>query len=310
MSASTVATTADGPRSWVDTVLQRRHDRWSDVGLEAGSGSGGWLRISDLVDDDAHLLAELHRRVMEDSHVPADTAATYLAGWFAGTVADAVGHCLATAGAGLIVVAGELRFHQHREGWVDRLVVPGARAVVPLGHPWAGRPDVRVVDDVDTMLGETVPALVAAVSPVVDACHGLAPIGRVGLWNEVGDSLGLALDDGDGADESVCVLLTSAVTVPGTPWRAKPKLRIVVDGELGPVAVRHKGGCCLAYKGDHPADDDGPTDPDLAAYVAVFGDDGPHYCNTCRFRDEPDSEARQLFWRRLEHARQNEEEAR
>jgi hypothetical protein len=291
----------DGPRRWVDTVLRRRHDHWAD----ADGGAGTWLAVRDILDDDAHLLTELHRRVMDGFHAPADTAATYLAGWLAGTVADAVGHCLGTASAGLIFDVDGLRFHLHRDAWVDRLVVDGARAVVPVGHAWAGRPDVLVVDDVESMLGETVGALVAAVTPLVEACHRLAPIGRVGLWNEVGDSLGLALDDGGRADESVRLLLAAAVAVPGAPWRAAPALRLVHDEMLGPTVVCHKGGCCLAYKCDRHEDDDA-TDPDHAAYVARFGDDAPHYCNTCKFRDHDDSAARQLFWRRLEYRRHEE----
>jgi hypothetical protein len=156
----------------------------------------------------------------------------------------------------------------------------------------------------ESMLLHTVGALVAATTPLVDACHRLAPIGRVGLWNEVGDLLGLAVDEGGRADEAARRLLAAAVAVPGTPWRATPALRVVDDEVLGPTVVRRKGGCCLAYKCDH--DDSDATDPDHVAYVARFGDEAPHYCNTCKFRDHDDSAARQLFWRRLEHRRQED----
>jgi hypothetical protein len=61
----------------------------------------------------------------------------------------------------------------------------------------------------------------------------------------------------------------------------------------------------LAYKCEQQ-EDDGEIDPDHVAYTARFGDDAPHYCNTCRFRDQDDSAARQLFWRRLEHERGEE----
>jgi hypothetical protein len=293
---------ADGPQGWVDTVLQRRHDRRARV----GSDDDAWLRLGDLVADEAGPLVGLHRRVMTRYRAPADTAATYLAGWFAGIVADAVGHCLATAGAGLVVDADEVQFHQHRDGWVDRLSLQGVRAVVTHDHPWAGRPDVVVVDDIASMLGDSVRALVAVVTPLVEACHGLASVGRVGLWNEVGDCLGLAIDDAAPPDESACALLAAAVAVPGTPWKATPTLRLVDDDTLGPTVVRHKGGCCLAYKCDEVTGDVEDAGPEVAAYIARFGDDAPHYCNTCRFREVDDSAARQLFWRRLEHVEQNE----
>lgn len=277
---------AGGPAEWAATVLQERYDRWAERDADAVPGGGRWVEVADVVADDCRFLRELHPRVMAAHAAPPDTAASYLAGWYAGAVADVVGYALATAGAGLVLGADDARLHTHPEGWIDRIELASPRAVVPAGHPWVGRPGVEVVAP-DDMLRRCVGAVVEVVAPIIDGCHGLARVGRAGLWNEVGDCLGLAFDDTVPATESVRELLMAAASVPAAPWRAKPSIEIVDDEVLGPVLLRRKGGCCLAYQCDH----------------GESAGDGPHYCTTCKFRDPDDSRARQLFWRRLELTR-------
>ncbi len=106
------------------------------------------------------------------------------------------------------------------------------------------------------MAEATVAALIDAVTPLIDACHGLARIGRAGLWNEVAD--GLATTVGFDATLSVHARavdpLANAVTVGGAPWKAQPSVRIV-DAATGPTYIVQKGGCCLAYTR--------PRDPDV-----------------------------------------------
>jgi hypothetical protein len=284
-----------GPADWAATALQERYDRWAACDADNAGGnataSGSWMSVADVLADDCAWLRALHPRVMAAASAPPDTVASYLAGWYAGAIADVVGYALATAGAGLLLGSGDIRLQVHPDGWIDRVELASPVAAVPVGHPWVGRHGIDVVDvvdvvDVDEMLRRCVAALVAVVSPIIDGCHGLARVGRAGLWNEVGDSLGLAFDDTAPANESVRELLMAAVAVPGAPWRARPSIEIVDDEVLGLVMLRRKGGCCLAYQCER------------------FGsDDGPRYCTTCKFRDPDDSRARQLVWRRLDVTR-------
>ncbi len=293
-----------GPGEWAAAVLQQRYDRWADHDADGEPAPGRWMSVGDVVAGGCRWLRELHPTVMSEYTAPPDTAATYLAGWYAGALADVVGYGLATAGAGIVLRPEAVRLRVHPDGWVDRIELDLPTAVVPDGHPWAGRPDVDVVD-ADEMLRRCVTALIEVVAPIVDGCHGLARVGRVGLWNEVADHLGLAFDEAVPAVESVRDLLLASVAVPDVPWRARPRIEIVDDEVLGPALIRRKGGCCLAYQCDHDAGADEIVDPDRLAFRERFGADthGPHYCTTCKFRDPDDSRDRQLFWRRLEFQR-------
>ncbi len=287
-----------GPGEWADSLLQQCYDRWAEHDPDGEPATGRWMAIGDVVADGCGWLHELHARAMAEYAAPPDTAATYLAGWYAGALADVVGYGLATARAGIVLRPEDVRLHVHPGGWVDRIELDSPTAVVPDGHPWGGRADVVVVD-IDEMLRRSVTSLNELVAPIVDGCHGLARVGRVGLWNEVADHLGLAFDDAVPAVEPVRDLLLAAVAVPGVPWRAKPSIDIVADDVLGTVLLRRKGGCCLAYQCGHDAGAGEIVDPDLRAFRERFPvTDGPQYCTTCKFRDPDDARDRQLFWRR------------
>lgn len=52
---------------------------------------------------------------------PPAAAATSLAGWTAGSLTDAVGFALATAAAGFLADVSHTRWHQHLDGWMDRV---------------------------------------------------------------------------------------------------------------------------------------------------------------------------------------------
>lgn len=293
-------TLADGPGEWAAAVLQQRYDRWAEHDPGGEPAPGRWMSVADVVADGCRWLRDLHPTVMSEFAAPPDTAATYLAGWYAGALADVVGYGLATAGAGMVLRPEAVRLHVHPDGWVDRIELASPRAVVPGGHPWSGRPDVDL-GDADEMLRRCVATLIEIVTPIVDGCHGLARVGRVGLWNEVADHLGLAFDEAVPAVESVRELLLASVAVADVPWRARPSIDIVDDEVLGPTLIRRKGGCCLAYQCDHDAGADEIADPDRLAFRERFGadTDSPRYCTTCKFRDPDDSRDRQLFWRRL-----------
>lgn len=289
--------------TWLSTHLRARFT--ARAGEEEVDGPVAVVSVADLVADDAALLRAIHATLVADG-TPAPAASTYLAGWFAGMVAGAVGYGLATAGAGLLAggpaSTGSLRFHLHPEGWPLRVDLP-VRAVMTCRHPWSAHDHSEVVDTADEVVARSVRALVGAVRPIVDACHRTSRVGATGLWNEVGDALGrtLASQQLVRPTPRMVAVLEAAVSVPDVPWRARPCLGFAESPVLGPVHVAQKGGCCLAYtvERDHvPTADDPDLDPDRQAYLRRFpiDPDQPAYCLTCSLRDPDDSTARQLFW--------------
>jgi len=182
---------------------------------------------------------------------------------------------------------------------MDRVDLGDTRVVVPVGHEWSGLAGVDTVADPQLVSELTVLALVAVVTPIIDFCHSLTRVGRAGLWNEVGDSLGTAVTFSPSipVESPIVETLTSAVRTRGAPWKSFPTLRIA-DSVLGAVYVAQKGGCCLAYtRPPEPDADPGKLDPAYRKYLERFPPDtGRHLCTTCSLRDYADCEARQLFW--------------
>ncbi|MGQ0776571.1 MAG: hypothetical protein ACT4NY_19450 [Pseudonocardiales bacterium] len=266
------------------------------------------LGTAELLADDAAVLRGAHARLVAEGTTP-QAAATYLAGWFAGGVAELVALGLAVGRAGFRVRAPHIRWHLHPDGWPQRIVLLDAEVEVAEGHPWAGRPGVGVVPGPVETGGRAVTDLVAFATPVVSACRGLARrVGLAGLWAEVADGLGspLAYQDVIPVTEDLCDILRRALATPGVPWRAVPRLAFATAPAVGSVHVVQKGGCCLSFTCPDSAEDDHEVDPEHQAWLARF----PHrpgekrYCSTCRFRDPADTEARQLYWaeRRLARA--------
>jgi hypothetical protein len=225
--------------------------------------------LDDLLADDAAHLRELHGRVMA-AGTPAPAAATYLAGWYGGSLAQLVGTGLAVERAGLILDRSTVSFRIHPDGWPEG-VDPGPRPVT-VGCSAA---DIRRV----------VEALVECCGPLVSACRSLARVGRVGLWNEIGDKLAMALtyQVRTPVTPGMVGVLEAAWSVPGAPWRARPRLAFARSAVLGEVHVAQKGGCCLSY-----------TTP-------TSGD--PLYCAHCPFRTPEECDAAQVAWLEQEHGR-------
>ena len=301
------------PAAWLADRLPRRFDDdASDPNI------GPWYAIRDLLADDGALLRTWHSRLVAGERTTtAAAAATYLAGWLGGSLAGAVGHALATVDAGF-VIDDTVRWHQHPDGWIDRVTLGQPGVLVTVDHPWRDQPGVTTVAG-DAISQVAIERLVDVLTPVIDVCHDLGRTGRVGLWNEVADGLGLSVAHCHGVPvrSDVIETLVRAVRTPGVPWRATPSLRIV-NTEGGPVYIGQKGGCCLAYTcpdgtdtdtdqtnaaHDHDhVDDHDQDEADLAsehrAYLERFPEQPgePRYCTTCKFRDRGDCEQRQLFW--------------
>lgn len=307
-SAPTVAPTrpllvADSPRAWFAAHLvpfQAAHDDPA-----GGAGERRRIAVADLLADDARLLRAEHARLTADGTPPA-AAAKWLAGWYAGGVAEVVGFTLAAGAAALLPETAALRFRLHPGGWPDRAEVGEDVAVaVPAGHPWAGRPDVRVVADEAALAALAVAALTTAVTPVVQACRTLAKVGLAALWAEVGDGFGLPVLHRPDLPVAADVVhrLQEAVRTPGRPWRKVPDLRVarVPDGW---AYLGRKGGCCLAYQCPAgPEPDPALLDERTRAYLERFpAGAGPRYCSTCSLRDLAGCEERQVFWREQERA--------
>jgi len=230
----------------------------------AGKATAGPVSLDDLLADEAAWLTAQHGRLVATG-TPGPAAATYLAGWIGGSVAQQLGHRLAVDGVGYLIDRSELRFWMHAGGWPERVEFGDCPAVGVSGD------EIRQV----------VEALVAVCSPLISACRRLARVGRVGLWNEVGDRLAMALayQTTVSVTPAMVAVLEAAWSVPGAPWRARPRLAFARSPILGRVHVAQKGGCCLSY-----------TTPHL---------DGPPYCEHCPFRSPQDCDAAQVAW--LEH---------
>lgn len=263
---------APTPTAWLATELAARYEPAAD---------GRWVTLPELLGDDAAELRTLHQGFMAFG-APAPAAATYLAGWFGGSLAGAIGYALAVARAGFLADERGVRWHLHPGGWPDALELGEPRTVVPRWHAWADQAGVDVVDP-DACVRQAVAALVVHVQPLVDRCHGLAKVGRTGLWNEVGDGLGMALAhqcQTEATPEHLAVL-DEAVRLPGLPWRVRPRLSWA-NASFGPVHVAQKGGCCLAYTAGRNAE----------------------YCGTCSLRSPADADARQVAWHEERHRHQ------
>lgn len=299
------ALTAATPQDWLASHLAALYEGTADHDGHGGRGrtEPGWVTLDELTGVDGPM-GPIHAALVDEG-VPAQTAATYLAGWLGGMVTDAIGFALATAGAGFVPHAEGLRLRMHPAGWVDAVDLGRPDVVVVDGHPWADLADVHTVTEPGEVLARAVAAAVEACEPIVARCRQLAPVGRTGLWNEIGDSLGgaVAYQDHVTPTEGMVAVLDAATHVPAVPWRATPTLRFVHSPLAGPVLVVHKGGCCLAYKVDRPEPEpDGA--PDLAAYHQRFphDPDRPRYCTNCSFRTFDDCAARRVFWRERRHA--------
>jgi hypothetical protein len=268
------------PELWLSSHLDAYFGAPADAGEAA---QGRWLTVAELVADDAEILSLMADRLVVEPRLPRPAAATYVASWTGGTLAGAIGYSLAAASAGFVVDIDAIRWHQHPDGWLDRADISDARVVVAADHPWSGLPGVHTVADAREVRLMTVLAMINALTPVIDACHRLAPIGKAGLWNEVADGFGMSVAYRPSLPvrQAAVDALKDALRCAGPPWKSYPEIRIV-DGPAGAVYIGQKGGCCLLY-----------TRSDRS------------YCSTCSFRERSDCESRQLAWIGQERAKQS-----
>lgn len=315
MRSSTAATgsaglllPADTPALWSAVHPEARAAR-HDEPTPDGAAGPAWATAAHLLADDAAVLRAAHARACEEDGAFPAAAAKWVVSWFAGGLADAVGFMFAGASAAPLVRLDRARWRLHRDGWPDRVDPGDVPVAVAAGHPWAGLPGTVTLADDEEVAARAVPALVAAVAPLVEAGRTLAKVGCPALWAEVSDALGLPVLHQpalpvDGAAARRLALLVDAV---GVPWLKRPELRIA-DTADGPAYLGRKGGCCLAYKcppGESESLDDlDDLDDRQRAYRERFPlhPDERRYCSTCSLRDLAGCEERQVFWLQQERA--------
>jgi hypothetical protein len=261
------------------------------------------LSYAAVLADDAAVLRSAHRRLTGLDVTP-QAAATYISGWFNGGVGRLVSLGLATAGAGLLLDPRELVFDVVEDRWPEQIHPGRVRAVVAPGHRWAGGPGVEVVD-VDEVLPRTMTALVEVLTPLVEACRGLARVSRVGLWDQVADGLVCDLAQREGMHVTPLAeeVALAAVAIAGMPWKARPRLVWAHSEVLGRMLVAQKGGCCLAFTNKREPTPESELSPALLAYRQRFGIDRPgkRYCTTCPFRDTAEVVERRVAWAEIRH---------
>jgi hypothetical protein len=286
--------------AWLSTVLAEHFAEHADE-----PGERVPLTPAALLAGDAAALRASHRKLVEEGASP-QAAATYLAGWFAGGAAEVVGLMLARAGAGLLLDAAHLTYRLNEPaGWPEAVEVDAPRVLVPAGHPWARTSGAVVVADRAAVREGAIAGLVAFGEPMVTACRGLARVSRTGLWDEVADALALVFRHGKDVTQEMLDELVAATSIPGTPWKARPRLGWAHSDVLGRVHIGQKGGCCLYFtcRKQHVEPDRSDWDAAQLAYHERFGHrpGEKHYCSTCRFRDPADVAARRTYWQEVCH---------
>jgi len=292
--ASALPVAAPDPRAWLDGWLAPR------LGIAPPlRPDDAWPGLAGL---DRARLADLHARLAADG-ATGPAAAKWLAGWYAGGLAAAVGRTLGLARAALVVDPADVRWHVRPEGWPDGYDLGAPAVAVAAGHPWAEHPGVRVVADADAVRELALDSVLGVATPLVTRLRTLAKVGLPSLWAEVGDRLGLAVtsDLALPVDETVAAELRAVVALPRAPWKARPRLEVGPTA-AGPAYLGQKGGCCLAYLCQEEA---GEPDPAQAAWLAVYrerfpvGPGRPDYCSTCSLLEAGECAARQRLW--VEH---------
>ena len=283
-----------------------------DLGLRpAVDGPLRRVSLDQVLCDDAVLLRYLHSRLVAQGS-PKPAAATYLAGWFAGSVARLVGLGLVTADAAVVLTSSEVSFELAGGGWPERTAPGRLGAVVAEGHPWQGHDRVTTLQPGVDVGSIAVRGLCELVSPLISVCRSLANVRLSALWEEVADGLGgvLAHQIHTPVSPAAVAVLEQALATAGAPWRNVPRLGFAASPELRAVHVVQRGGCCLAFTepmvsasavDSVPSEDGGPTSDGealLQAYHARFVESpgAKRYCSTCRFRDPVDVDVRQVFW--------------
>lgn len=248
----------------------------AEVGPPRGEN---WYDLDRVVDDgylDAWLndLARAHDGQR-------DVAGAYLGSWLARTL-------VGVPVAALVLerrmphLGGGVWLHRHEDGWFDRVAFASASVDVLADDPDTGRCDTVVFDDPTTLHDRYAEALVATLSPLLQAVRRRASYGLRGLWGAVADDIaGAALHaarqsgtDGWAAWSQADIVLDRLATRQENMRKRPSPFPVTWSG--GESLFQVKGTCCLYYK-TH----DGPLDPD-----------GDSYCTTCPFRYDDNRLAR------------------
>jgi hypothetical protein len=240
----------------------------------AGMPTGdGWVSVDDLVTDPTLVEGWLEQLLDGEANGHRDVAASYLAAWLAGSIAEPVAAALHLHQCAWPVIPGNLAVHRHPDGWFDGLAVAGT--------------ELRRVDgDIAVLRQAVADELVALLSPIFETVRRWAPYGTSGMWGSLAD--GIAADAvqrarSEGRDGRAAWieagLLIDALAARVPQLRVRPAL-CDVPWSGGEAHLSVRGTCCLYYKVSGQ-----PRDP--------FGES---YCTTCPLRDDGDRRRRWAAW--------------
>jgi hypothetical protein len=300
-ATSTPLLAAATPQAWLATHLAAHFIRHDVDG--SADRDHAWFTAAALLAEDAAVLHRTHARLVADDGATPAAAAKWVAGWFPGGLADAVGFTLATAAAALLLDGDAVRWRMNPGGWPDLVDPEGASMAVAAGHPWSGLPGVLTLSDDVEVAGLAVSTLTAVCDPLVLACRRLARVGATALWAEVADRFALAMlfDPDLPVRPDAVRRVRLGLAAAGARWRQTPDLRVSdVDGR--PEYLGRKAGCCLAYQCPPGPELDlsAFAEKDRAFYTRFPPSTEPRYCSTCSLRDIADCEDRLSLWLRLE----------
>ena len=245
-----------------------------------------------------HELDMIEDRMRRSEGAPARTALTILVGWRAGYLASMI--ALGLLRDGVLVEPSRVRMLRSPDGWcADARLDDGARALVAADHPWSSRADVVTMPDEAALEAEAVAAIGRACAPIVDLLACRAGRARAGMWAQVADGLGnaaLALAQAEPQTPPCRIVRATErlLRAPGAPWKHVPRLWTAEAGGE-PVLVKQRRSCCLSYRCDPTVSEQPALELPEPAFLARFGNEPPHYCDTCPFRSPSDVEARALF---------------
>lgn len=289
------------PDQWVDSHLISHFTRHGAAGPQAPDRV--WLTRAELLAADAAVLRRSHEKVSADDDASPAAAAKWLAGWFPGALADAVGFTLAAASAALLLDGDRVRWRMDPGGWPDLIDPAGAAVAVRSDHPWAGQPGVLVLPDDAAVAERAVRILTTVCEPLVLACRRLARVGLTTLWTEVADSFGMCtvFDLDVPVDPAAARRINLGLTAPGARWRQRPDLWV---SDNPAEYLGRKAGCCLSYQCPPGPELDLDTLPekDRAYYQRYPLAAEPRYCSTCSLRDLGDCADRQTSYLQLQRA--------
>jgi hypothetical protein len=268
---------------------------WPRFRTDAARTGGGWMRLDDVLGDEAALDDWYRTELAGTARGHADLAGALIVYRVAGALAELVVAALADQRRALPLAPAGVSLRFGGAGRLDEVGVAAPGVTVLTGDPAAGEPGTRPVTSADALRATAVDGLVAVFAPLADAVRARAPFGRPGMWGTLADHVAEAAvrrARDRGADVEAAWAEASGLiddlAARQPLLRSRPRREDVPVGE-GVGTVVAKGTCCLIYKAAGPPGG-GPDDAPGRRLIARAA------CTSCPLRSPEDRAARFAAW--------------